>query len=174
MATSLYDLSVASYLQTLGGVVGYLERGLSHFEENNVDLNEIVETRLYPDMLPFRFQIKSIQHQSLGAIEGIKKGVFSPPVGMPEGGYAEMQTFINETREALQALTRDEVDGLAGKDVAFQFGERKMPFVAENFVMSFSLPNFYFHAATAYDILRNKGVPLGKRDFMGQLRMKAA
>ena len=174
MATSLYDISVASYLQTLGGVAGYLERGLSHFEENNVDPNEIVETRLYADMLPFRFQIKSIQHHSLGAIEGIKKGVFSPPVGMPEGGYVEMQKFIAETREALQALTRDEVDGLAGKDVAFQFGERKMPFVAESFVMSFSMPNFYFHAATAYDILRNKGVPLGKRDFMGQLRMKAA
>ena len=174
MATSLYDLSVASYLQTLGGVAGYLERGLSHFEENNVDPNEIVETRLYADMLPFRFQIKSIQHHSQGAIEGIKTGVFSPPAGMPEGGYAEMQTFIAQTREALQALTREEVDGLAGKDVAFQFGERKMPFVAENFVMSFSLPNFYFHAATAYDILRNKGVPLGKRDFMGQLRMKAA
>lgn len=174
MATSLYDLSVASYLQTLGGVVGYLDRGLSHFEENNVDPNEILETRLYADMLPFRFQIKSIQHHSLGAIEGIKKGVFSPPVGMPEGGYTDIQKFIAETRETLQALTRDEVDGLAGKDVAFQFGERKMPFVAENFVMSFSLPNFYFHAATAYDILRNKGVPLGKRDFMGQLRMKAA
>jgi hypothetical protein len=174
MATSLYDLSVASYLQTLGGVAGYLERGLAHFEENNTDPNEIVETRLYPDMLPFRFQIKSIQHHSLGAIEGIKKGVFSPPDGMPQGGYADMQKFIAETREALQALTREEVDGLAGKDVAFQFGERKMPFTAESFVMSFSMPNFYFHAATAYDILRHKGVPLGKRDFMGQLRMKAA
>jgi hypothetical protein len=174
MATSLYDLSVASYLQTLGGVAGYLERGLAHFEENNTDPNEIVETRLYPDMLPFRFQIKSIQHHSLGAIEGIKKGVFTPPGSLPEGGYADMQKFIAETREALQALTREEVDGLAGKDVAFQFGERKMPFTAETFVMSFSLPNFYFHATTAYDILRNKGVPLGKRDFMGQMRMKAA
>jgi hypothetical protein len=174
MATSLYDLSVASYLQTLGGVAGYLERGLAHFEENNTDPNEIVETRLYPDMLPFRFQIKSIQHHSLGAIEGIKKGLFTPPDGMPQGGYAEMQTFIAETRDALQALTREEVDGLAGKDVAFQFGERKMPFTAESFVMSFSLPNFYFHSATAYDLLRHKGVPLGKRDFMGQLRMKAA
>jgi hypothetical protein len=174
MATSLYDLSVASYLQTLGGVAGYLERGLAHFEENNTDPDEIVETRLYADMLPFRFQIKSIQHHSLGAIEGIKKGIFTPPDGMPEGGYAEMQAFIADTRERLQALTREEVDGLAGKDVAFQFGERKMPFVAETFVMSFSMPNFYFHAATAYDILRHKGVPLGKRDFMGQLRMKAA
>ena len=61
---------------------------------------------------------------------------------------------------------------LAGRDVAFQFGERKLPFTAEEFLMSFSLPNFFFHATTAYDILRHKGVPLGKRDFMGRLRIK--
>jgi hypothetical protein len=174
MATSLYDFSVANYLQTLTGVAGYLDRGLAHFEENNADPNEIVETRLYQDMLPFRFQIKSIQHHSLGAIEGVKKGVFTPPDGMPQGGYADMQKFIAETRDSLQKLTREEVDGLAGKDVVFEIGGRKMPFTAENFILSFSLPNFYFHAATAYDILRNKGVPLGKRDFMGPMRMKAA
>jgi hypothetical protein len=61
---------------------------------------------------------------------------------------------------------------MEGKDVVFEIGGRKMPFTAEGFLMSFSLPNFYFHAATAYDILRMKGVPLGKRDFMGQMRMK--
>ncbi|HEY3887595.1 MAG TPA: DUF1993 domain-containing protein [Caulobacteraceae bacterium] len=174
MAISLYDLSVATYLQTLSGVANFLDRGMAHFEENNVDPNEILETRLFPDMLPFRFQIKSIQHHSLGAIEGVKKGVFTPPGAMPEGGYTEMQTFIADTRESLQKLTRDEVDGLEGQDVVFEIGGRKMPFVAEGFLMSFSLPNFYFHATTAYDILRTKGVPLGKRDFMGQMRMKAA
>jgi hypothetical protein len=174
MAISLYDLSVASYLQTLSGVSHFLDRGLAHFEENNTDPNEILETRLYPDMLPFRFQIKSIQHHSLGAIEGVKKGVFTPPGAMPEGGYTDMQKFIAKTRESLQALTREEVDGLEGKDVVFEIGERKMPFTAEGFIMSFSMPNFYFHSTTAYDILRSKGVPLGKRDFMGQMRMKAA
>ena len=55
----------------------------------------------------------------------------------------------------------------------FQAGERKLPFTAEGFLMSFSLPNFYFHATTAYGILRHKGVPLGKRDFMGRMRMKS-
>jgi hypothetical protein len=47
-----------------------------------------------------------------------------------------------------------------------------MPFTAVGFLLSFSLPNFYFHSTTAYDILRSKGAPLGKRDFMGALRMK--
>ena len=59
------------------------------------------------------------------------------------------------------------------KDVVFALGDHKLPFTAEGFLMSFSLPNFYFHATTAYDILRTNGVPLGKRDFMGRLNMKA-
>ena len=67
----------------------------------------------------------------------------------------------------------DEVNGLEGRDMVFQIGERKMPFVAEGFLLSFSLPNFFFHATTTYDILRSKGVKLGKRDFMGALRLKA-
>ena len=54
----------------------------------------------------------------------------------------------------------------------FRFGETKIPFTSENFILSFSLPNFHFHATTAYDILRSRGVPVGKRDYMGRLRLK--
>jgi hypothetical protein len=124
-------------------------------------------------MLPFKFQIWSVSHHSCGAIEGIKKGVFTPPAPMPELDYAGLQKVVADAIETLGKADASEVNGLTGKDVTFQFGEFKMPFVAENFVMSFSLPNFYFHSATTYDILRTKGVPLGKRDFMGKLRMKA-
>jgi len=56
--------------------------------------------------------------------------------------------------------------------VIFKLGPNSMPFVAEDFILTFSLPNFYFHATTAYDILRSKGVPLGKKDFLGRMRMK--
>jgi hypothetical protein len=56
----------------------------------------------------------------------------------------------------------------------FSFGQRHMDFTAEDFLLSFSQPNFFFHAATTYDILRWKGVPLGKRDFMGQVRLRPA
>jgi uncharacterized protein len=64
------------------------------------------------------------------------------------------------------------VNALEGKDVTFKVRDMTMPFTAEDFLLSFSLPNFYFHATTAYDILRLKGVPLGKRDFMGRMRLK--
>ena len=173
MAISLYDLSVANYLQTLGGVAGFLDRGLDHCRETGLDPEEIVETRLFADMLPFRFQIWSVAHHSVGAIEGVKKGVFSPPPELPPLDCAGLQTVVADARAALQGMAAADVDALEGKDVAFQFRDFKLPFTAEGFLLSFSLPNFYFHATTAYDILRSKGVPLGKRDFMGALRLKA-
>ena len=171
MTTSLYDLSVGCYLQTLGAVSGFLERGADHFRENNIDPDEVAQTRLFPDMLPFAFQIHSVAHHSLGAIEGVKAGVFGPPQG-PFADYAGLQALVADTRTKLQAMSPSSVNTLSGKDVVFQMRDFKVPFTAENFILSFSLPNFHFHATTAYDILRTKGVPLGKRDYLGALRMK--
>jgi hypothetical protein len=84
MAISLYDISVSNYLQVLGGITGVLKKGAEFATECDLDLAEIVETRLRPDMLPFQFQVISVYHHSLGAIKGIREGVFSPPPSMPE------------------------------------------------------------------------------------------
>jgi hypothetical protein len=173
MSVSLYDLSVASYLQVIGGVAGFLEKGAKHCAEHNIDPNSLVETRIHAEMFPLQFQIQSVTHHSLGAIEGVKKGLFSPPPSIPTQDYKGLQKMVADTREALTKLTPAEVNALSGRDVTFQLRDFKIPFTAEGFLLSFSLPNFYFHATTAYDILRMKGVPLGKRDFMGQLRMKS-
>lgn len=173
MAISLYDASVASYLQTLGAVSGFLDKSLAHFQENSIDPEEIVETRLFPDMLPFRFQIQSVAHHSRGALDAIRNGVFCPPGDRPPYDYAALQKLIADTRDALQKMTPGEVNAREGADVVFEVRDFKRLFTAEGFLMSFSLPNFQFHAATAYDILRSRGVPLGKRDYMGALRLKA-
>jgi hypothetical protein len=151
---------------------GVLDKGLAHFTANKTDPNEIVETRLVPDMLPFRFQVQSVAHHSLGAIEGMKKGLFAPPSQLAPLDYQGLQKLVADTRDALRKLTPAEVDAFEGKDMAFQIRDMKIPFTAEGFVLSFSLPNLHFHATTTYDILRMKGVPLGKLDYMGQMRMK--
>ena len=172
MAFSLYDASVANYLQILGGVAGYLDKGLAHFKEKGADLQEIVDARLAADMLPLSFQIVSVAHHSRGAIEAVQKGVFSPERGRLDLTYADLQNMTAGATSWLSALTPDAVNALAGRDVAFQSRALNLPFTAEEFLMSFSLPNFFFHATTAYDILRHRGVPLGKRDFIGRLRIK--
>jgi hypothetical protein len=172
MAFSLYDATVANYLQILGAVGGFLDKSLIHFRDKGIDPAEVVETRLVPDMLPLRFQIVSVAHHSRGAIEAAKSGVFAPPSGRPDLDYAALQALVSAAHSELSAVTPDSVNALLGRDVTFKLGERALPFTAEGFLMSFSLPNFYFHAATAYDILRHKGAPLGKRDFLGRLNMK--
>jgi uncharacterized protein len=174
MAISLYDLSVTNYLQTLGAVEGFLAKGLTHFQESKSDPNAVLDERLYGDMLPFKFQVWATAHHSLGAIKGVQEGLFGPPSPIPATmDYAGLQKAVTEAREALQKVKPDEVEAAQGKDVTFQLPSMKIPFTAEGFLLSFSLPNFYFHATTAYDILRHKGVPLGKRDFLGRMRIKS-
>lgn len=172
MAFSLYDASVANFLQTLGAVGHFLDKGLKHCQEQGIDPETIVETRLAPDMWPLRNQIISVTGHSLGAIEAAKNGTFRPPSGDPATTYAGLQTLVRDAQAALTALKPEDVNALEGRDVTFKVGDRALPFTAENFLMTFSLPNFYFHATTAYDILRSQGVPVGKRDFMGRMRMK--
>ncbi len=173
MAISLYDVSVRSFLQTLGAVSAFLDKGLAHCRETGHDPEAIVDTRLHDDMLPFRFQIVSVAHHTKGAMDGAAAGSFAPPGAVGDLDYAALQALIADARASLQALTPEAVNALEGRDLVFHIGTRQMPFTVEDFLMSFSLPNMHFHATTAYDILRQKGVPLGKRDYMGQMRLKA-
>ena len=172
MAISLYDCSVASFLQVLGAVQGFMDKGLAHCREAGLDPEAIVDTRLHDDMLPFRFQIVSVAHHSKGALEGAQAGLFAPPGAVGDLDYAGLQGLVADARASLQSLSREEVNALEGKDLIFRIGSREMPFTVENFLLSFSTPNLHFHATTAYDILRQSGVPLGKRDYMGQMRLK--
>ena len=172
MAIPLYDATVRSWLQGLGAAQGFLQKGLAHCRDQGIDAADMLATRLWPDMLPLRFQLHSIVHHSSGAIDGVKRGVFRPPTDLPEFDYPGMQAQVSTAIATLKALSPEEVDVLQGTDVVFEFRGRQLPFVAEDFLLSFSLPNFWFHTTTAYDILRHEGVPLGKRDFLGALRVK--
>src|SRR4051812_13599169 len=122
MALSLYDASVANYLQILGAVSGFLERGLAHFREHNVDPEKMVEARLAPDMQPLRFQIISVAQHSRGAIEGVQKGEFHPPSWKTPYDYAGLQALVTEAREALSVLTPETVNALGGRELVFQIG----------------------------------------------------
>ena len=172
MAFSLYDASVANYLQMLGGVSHFLDKGLKHFQDNGIDPESVVETRIADDMWPLRNQIVAVAHHSRGAMAAAKSGEFRPPASDPGLNYEGLQALVKSAQDELAALTPGDVNALEGRDVMFKIGDRTLPFTAEGFLMTFSLPNFYFHATTAYDIIRLKGAPVGKRDFMGRMRMK--
>jgi hypothetical protein len=173
MAFSLYEATIPSYRQILGAVGGLLGKAESYCAEQKLPAEEIIQARLAPDMLPFAYQVKSAVTHSLGAIEGLRKGVFSPDMTPPPQTFSALKAKISDALAALEAIDAAEIDAFLGRDMRFAFGERQINYTAENFLLSFSQPNFYFHATTAYDILRWKGLPLGKRDFVGRVRIKA-
>jgi hypothetical protein len=174
MGFSLYAATVPSYRQILGAVSGLLDKAEAFCSEHGVAPHEIIQARLAGDMLPFAYQVKSTAVHSLGAIEGVRRGVFSPDMTPPPDSFAALKARIAATLAALEGIEAAEIDAFVGRDMRFAFGDRHIDFTAEEFLLSFSQPNFYFHATTCYGILRWKGVPLGKRDFMGKLRRRDA
>src|SRR5580704_1955732 len=172
MAVSLYTATVPSYRQILGSVSGLLGTAESFCNERGIAPSEIIQARLAEDMLPFAYQVRATAVHSIGAIEAVRKGVFSPDMSPFPESFAALKARIAETLAALEAIEPSEIDAFVGRDMRFEFGERRIDFTAEDFLLSFSQPNFYFHATTAYAILRWKGVPIGKRNFTGQLRVR--
>jgi uncharacterized protein len=172
MAFSLYAATIPSYQQILGSVSGLLVKAQTFCEEKAIKHDDILQARLAPDMLPFAYQVKSTAVHSLGAIEGVRRGTFSPDRTPPPETFAALHARIAETLSALEKIEPTEINSFIGREMCFVRGEHRLDFTAENFLLSFSQPNFYFHATTAYDILRWKGVQIGKRDFTGALRLR--
>lgn len=171
MAFSLYAATIPSCSQILAALAGLLTKAETFAAEQGIATGDIVRARLAEDMLPFGYQVKSVVGHSLGAIEGVRKGMFSPDRGAWPEDMAGLKALVAESIAALAVIEPAEVDGFVGRPMCFSMGDMRMDFTAEEFLLSFSQPNFYFHATTAYDILRWKGVPLGKRDFLGRPRI---
>ena len=171
MTLSFYDTSVNSYLQVLEGLAGVLDKGASYAAETGLDLQEMVMARLHDDMMPLHFQVVSLAHHSWGAIQGLQQGSFSTPSFELDMDYASLQAVVANAIKKLSELDAADVESLAANSMVFKIGKKEIPFTNENFLLSFSLPNFYFHATTTYSILRMLGVPLGKMDYLGQMKI---
>ena len=172
MSVSLSNVSLDTYIQMVSAASNIIEKAEEFCKENNIDAQDIVEMQLYKDMAPFTFQVFSIVHHSVGAIDALKTGEFGPPK-MPDNlNFENCKNMLKEAEKNLMNINPSEIDNLAGQEVIFKMGSITWPFTASEFILSFSLPNFYFHLTTFYDMLRMKGLKIGKLDFVGQMKLK--
>ena len=172
MPVSLYAATVPTFLQILGSVVALLDKAEAYCAEKGIAEADLIETKLAEDMLPFGFQVSSVAHHSFGAVEAVGKGLFAPDRSPWPDTLAGLRERVEGARAGLAALDPVTLDALKGHDMRFEYGEHRMDFTVEDFLFTFSQPNFHFHAAMAYAILRMKGLAIGKRDYMGALRLK--
>jgi hypothetical protein len=170
MPFSLYDAVVPSHIQILEALDQVLQKAKSFCIERGSPEAEMIDARLAPDMQPLGYQVKSCAVHSIGAVEGAQAGSFSPDWSAWPTDFDGLRDILQRAGAALRALDRDTVDALTGTDMNIAAGERRLPFNGANFLLSFSQPNFYFHATTAYAILRAQGMSLAKRDFLGAIR----
>ncbi|WP_295531770.1 DUF1993 family protein [Novosphingobium sp. Chol11] len=172
MPFSFYDAVVPNNLQILAAIDAVLVKAAAFCAEHGRAEADLIDARLAPDMLPLGYQVKCCVSHSVGGIEGVKAGSFSPDMAAWPTDFAGLHALLQGAIEALNSIDREAFEALADTDTQFAFGETRMPFTGANFLLSFSQPNFFFHASTAYAILRAQGVKLGKRDFLGRPRLK--
>ncbi len=172
MPLSLHAAFIPSALQMIGTARHLTNKGEAWCDEQGKDHSEVIGARLIEDMLPFTYQVKCVAEHTAGALAAVKKGIYSPDLNPPPASFAELHAKLDTAEASLKALSVDDLEAFIGQDMRFEFKDMKMDFTAENFLLSFAQPNFYFHAATAYDILRMLGVQIGKRDFTGAVRIK--
>jgi uncharacterized protein len=172
MALSVYDISVPVYRQLLMSLDGVLDKAAAHCAANSIDPATYMNTRLYADMAPFTFQVMQAINHSVGGLYQIMGKEFARPTGLET--FAGQKKAIADALAALDAIKPADLEGAENRTVELKFPGREMKFTGLGYLQSFAMPQFFFHATTAYDILRHLGVPVGKRDFLGKTQMLAA
>lgn len=175
MSLSLHTAFVPNAQQTLVAMLGLIDKGETHVKEHGLADSDLIEARLAEDMWALPYHVRSCWVHSAYAIAQLHTGEFTPDFTDAPQSWDAMRAQINEALGELEAITEEEMEALAEKHVRFMLGGKKVAEgTAQNFLLSFHQANLYFHSATFYDILRHKGVALGKRDFLGPVRFQRA
>jgi hypothetical protein len=160
MAYDIYDASIPPLIHMLGGLSQILSKGEAH---GGIDPND---ARLAPDMLPLKNQIYIATDGAKGCGARLA-GVEIPKYEDVETTLLELKARVAKTIAFLKTLDRKSFAGAENKDIVLKFPNVTLEYKGSDYVNKFVLPNVYFHITTAYGILRNKGVALGKTDYLG-------
>uniref|UniRef100_UPI0035CA00F7 DUF1993 domain-containing protein n=1 Tax=uncultured Sphingomonas sp. TaxID=158754 RepID=UPI0035CA00F7 len=166
MSTSLYDLTIPVFIRNLETLDKILAKGEHFAAEKGFDPADLLGARLYEDMGPLISQVQRVSDSAKGTAVRLG-GVENVVMADEETSFADLHARIAKTIAFLQAVPRDAIDGKEEVAVTLKTPQRSFDFTGLSFVQSFVLPNFYFHMTTAYGLLRMKGVPLGKMDYLG-------
>ena len=167
MSLTISSVGVQSFLTTLGALSKILDKAAAHCAARKIDQAVILQMRLAPDMFPF---VKQVQIACDFAKNTVGRMTGEPPkFPDEEKSFDDLKARIVKTIDYVKSVAPATLDGAEEKDITFPIGpENKMTLKGAQYLVGFALPNFYFHATTAYDILRHAGVEIGKRDFLGR------
>ncbi len=168
MNQSIHDASVPVVIRTMHAVVGVIEKGRQHAEQEKWDQAAILGTRLYPDMFPLSRQVQIVSDQCKGGLARLA-GIDPPKFADTETSFDELKQRLQKTIDFVQGIDAAKLEGAGSRAIELKFPQATLNFRnGWEYLQVFVLPNVYFHASMTYAILRHCGVKLGKADFVGK------
>jgi hypothetical protein len=169
LSLSLYDASIPGYALMLRNLSLFLDKAETYAAEEGVPLSTLLEASLGHGMAAFTGQVQMASDAAKSAAAHLA-GIEPPVMSDTETTFPELRERIAKTVAFVESIKREDVDGQEAREVVLKTARGSMKFTAQTFLLGFSLPNFHFHVTTAYDILRSRGVPLGKMDYLAGSR----
>jgi len=166
MSISMYQASVPALVQYLKNVSNIVDKASAFCTAKNVDPTVIANFRLAADMFPFSRQIQIMSDGAKGCGARLA-GIEVPSFPDTETNLEELKARIAKTIAFLEGLKPAQFEGSETRDITVKAGPRELNFKGADYLTTWVLPNFYFHATAAYAILRHLGVEIGKRDYLG-------
>ncbi|SHE87398.1 hypothetical protein SAMN02745157_1123 [Kaistia soli DSM 19436] len=166
MTFSAYDVTIPVFERGFANLSAILDKGVAHAEAGGFDAANLVEARLAADMDPLRSQVQRASDTAKACVARLA-GITAPSFADEETNFTELQARITKTLNFLRTIDRAALEGAEDRAVVLRSRGGEKHFVGRDYIFQHALPNFFFHVTTAYDILRHKGVSIGKRDYLG-------
>jgi hypothetical protein len=163
----MYQASTPRFANILRNLSTLLDKAEAHCAAKKIDAAAITTYRLFPDMFPFTRQVQIACDSAKGAVARLA-GVDIPKHEDTEQTFADLKARIAKTIDFLESVPAAKVDGTEDKEIVLQMRAGERRFKGMQYLLGHAYPNFYFHVTTAYNILRHKGVEIGKADFIGK------
>jgi hypothetical protein len=164
----MYSMSVPVFTKTLGNLSAILDKAAAHAEAKKIDPAVLLAARLYPDMFSLTKQVQVACDFAKGTVARLA-GEEPPKYDDNETTIDALKARIARTVDYVQGFQAARFAGAEERDVQMKIRDQTLSFKGLPYLAHMALPNFFFHATTAYDILRHNGVELGKRDFIGAI-----
>lgn len=167
MPMTFYQASIPQFIQTLTSLSGMLDKAEAYATEKKIDQAALLGMRLHPTMWALGKQVQSASAWA-ARTGGYLSGQTPPAMEDNEKTIAELKARVAKAIDFLKSIKASDVDGHEEREFTVKLGANEMKFKGMNFLQYFALPNFMFHATTAYNIMRQSGIDLAKRDFLGK------
>ena len=166
MTFSMYAASAPVFKQILNSLSAIIDKAEAHAADKKIDPQALLQARLYPDMFAFTRQVQVAADFAKGACARLA-GVEVPKYDDTELTFADLKARLSKTLAFIDGLPQERFDASAERDITTGSGDKAKQWKGHVYLAHYALPHFYFHATTAYDILRHNGVEIGKKDFVG-------